>query len=216
MSQSPVDLASLFGAALSAMTNNQQQLNQLDTAHSAHGDHMVENMHIVTDALLAKQSRPPSEALRYASQMLQAQGQGTSTQEYAEGLSQAADRLQGRSQMSPSDMMQLVSSILGSVQSGAGPQQPRAPTSALEQMMGLANQQQQGGSTGGMMDALLPAGMSFLTEKMSGADTATAATHAVMRALTSGSVNPLQAGNAHSASAGLLAQSLLQALAGGM
>ena len=216
MSQSPVDLASLFGAALSAMTNNQQQLNQLDTAKGAHGDHMVENMRIVTDALQAKQSQSPSEALRYASQMLQAQGQGTSTQQYAQGLSQAADKLQGRSQMNPSDITHLVSSILGSVQSGAGPQQPRAPSSALEQMMGLANQQQQGGSTRGMMDALLPAGMSFLQEKMSGTDTATAATHAVMRALTSGAVNPLQSGNAHSASAGLVAQSLLQALAGGM
>jgi hypothetical protein len=216
MSQSPVDLASLFGAALSAMKNNQQQLNQLDTTNGAHGDHMVENMRIVTDALRAKQSQSRSEALQYASQMLQAQGQGTSTQQYAQGLSQAADKFQGQSQMNPSDITHLVSSILGSVQSEAGPQQPGAPANALEHMMGLANQQQQGGSTGGMLDALLPAGMAFLQAKASGADTATAASHAVMRALTSGAVNPLQAGNAHSASAGLVAQSLLQALAGGM
>jgi hypothetical protein len=212
MSQSPVDLASLFGAALSAMQSNQDQLNQLDTANGAHGDHMVQNIRIITDALQAKQSQPPSEALRYASQMLQAQGQGSSVQEYAQGLNQAANKLQGRSQMSPSDITHLVSSILGSVQS-AGPQQRGAPGSAMEQMMGLTNQQQQ---SGGLVDALLPAGMSFLQAKMAGADTATAASHAVMRALTSGAVNPLQAGSAHSASAGLVAQSLLQALAGGM
>jgi hypothetical protein len=215
MSQSPVDLASLFGAALSAMTDNQQQLNQLDTANGAHGDHMIENMRIVTQALQAKRSQSPSEALRYASQMLQAQGQGTSTQEYAQGLNQAADKLQGRSQMSPSDIMHLVTSIMGSVQSGAGPQQPRAPSSAMEQMMGLANQQQRG-SQSGMLGAALPAGMAFLQAKMSGADNVTAAQRAVMSALTAGTVNPLQAGNAHSASAGLVAQSLLQALAGGM
>jgi hypothetical protein len=215
MSQSPVDLASLFGAALSTMKNNQQQLNQLDTANGAHGDHMVENMRIVTDALRAKQSQSPSEALQYASQMLQAQGQGTSTQQYAQGLSRAADKFQGQSQINPSDITHLVSSILGSVQSETGPQQPGAPANALEHMMGLANQQQVG-STGGMLDALLPAGMAFLQAKASGADSATAASHAVMRALTSGAVNPLQASSAHSASAGLVAQSLLQALAGGM
>jgi hypothetical protein len=197
------------------MKNNQQQLNQLDTANSAHGDNMVENMRIVTEALQAKQSQPPSEALRYASQMLQAQGQGTSTQQYAQGLSQAADKFQGQSQMNPSDITHLVTSILGSVQPRAGPQQAGAPANAMEHMMGLANQQQRG-SSGGMMDAVLPAGMAFLQAKMSGADTATAASHAVMRALTSGAVNPLQAGNAHWASAGLVAQSLLQALAGGM
>jgi 3-hydroxy-3-methylglutaryl CoA synthase len=214
VSESPVDLASLFGAALSTMRNNQQQLNQLDTANGAHGDHMVQNMQIVTQALQARQSQSPSDALRYASQMLQAQGQGTSTQQYAQGLSQAADRFQGQSQMNPSDITHLVSSILGSVQPAAGPQ-PGAPANAMEHMMGLAGQQQRG-SQSGILGAALPAGMAFLQAKASGADTATAAQRAVMTALTAGTVNPLQAGNAHSASAGLVAQSLLQALAGGM
>ena len=85
----------------------------------------------------------------------------------------------------------------------------------MEHMMGLAGQQQRG-SQGGVLAAALPAGMAFLPAKASGADTATAAQRAVMTALTAGTVNPLQAGNAHSASAGLVAQSLLQALAGGM
>jgi 3-hydroxy-3-methylglutaryl CoA synthase len=214
MSQSPVDLASLFGAALSTVRNNQQQLNQLDTANGAHGDHMVENMRIVTEALQAKQSQSPSEALQYASQMLQVQGQGTSAQQYAQGLSGAADKFQGQSQMNPSDIMHLVSSIMGSVQPEAGPQ-PGAPANAMEHMMGLASQQQQG-SQRGMLGAALPAGMAFLQAKASGADNVTAAHRAVMSALTAGTVNPLQVGNAHSASAGLVAQSLLQALAGGM
>jgi hypothetical protein len=214
MSQSPVDLASLFGAALSAVKSNQEQLNRLDAAKGAHGDNMVENMRIVTEALQAKQSQSPSDALRYASQMLQARGQGTSTQQYAQGLSQAADRLQGQSQMNPSDIMHLVSSILGSVQSGAGPQ-PGGPANALENMMGLASQHQRA-SQRGILDAALPAGVAFLQAKASGADNVTAAHRAVMSALTAGTVNPLQAGNAHSASAGLVAQSLLKALDGGM
>ena len=61
MSESPVDLASLFGVALKALKSNRQDINQLDGYNGNHGDNMVENMRIITEALQAKRSEAPSD-----------------------------------------------------------------------------------------------------------------------------------------------------------
>jgi hypothetical protein len=221
MSESPVDLASLFGVALKALKNNRQDINQLDGYNGNHGDNMVENMRIITEALKAKRSETPSDALQYASQVLQEQGKGGSGQYYAQGLSQAADQFQGQDQLKATDVMPLLNAILGSVPSESAPQQSETGGSVLEQMMGLASQPQPqpkagGADVAGLISTLLPAGMAFLQAKASGADTMSAAQQAMMKALMGGSVNPLQTGKPRSAAAGLVAQSILQALASGM
>lgn len=221
MSESPVDLASLFGVALKALKSNRQDINQLDGYNGNHGDNMIENMRIITEALKAKRSEAPSDALQYASQVLQEQGKGGSSQYYAQGLNQAADQFQGQDQLSPNDIMPLLNAILGAVPSESAPQQSQTAGSVLEQMMGLASQPQpqpKAGSAdvGGLLSTLLPAGMAFLQAKASGADTMSAAQQAMMKALMGGSVNPLQTGKPRSAAAGLVVQSILQALAGGM
>jgi hypothetical protein len=64
-----------------------------------------------------------------------------------------------------------------------------------------------------VLNVLLPAGLAFLQAKQSGADTASAASLALTSALMGGQMNPLQAGTPRAAAGGLVAQSILQALA---
>jgi hypothetical protein len=249
MSQPTFDLSDLFGAALQAVTAHRQEINALDGYNGNHGDNMVENVRMIVDAVKEKGSRPPAEALEYAGQRLQSQGRGGTSQYYARGLGQAAEQLQGRSNLDPSDVTSLVQSLLGAIPSQGHPQQPQAGGSVLEQVLGMVGSQpgqtepqqqaQVGGSVleqimglaggqppqaepqdGGLdvddvLSALLPAGLAFLQAKQAGADTASAAAQALTGALMGGRVNPLQAGTPRAAAGGLIAQSILKALAGG-
>jgi hypothetical protein len=282
MNQSPLDLSELFGAALQAVTAHRQEINDLDGYNGNHGDNTVENVRMIVDALKEKSSQTPAEALGYASQRLQSNGRGGTSQYYAKGLGQAADQLQGRSMLESTDVVSIVQSILGAIPSqhapqqpqpgggileqilgGVGGQQPQAGGSILEQVLGGVGGQepqagggileqvlggvggqppQAGGSVleqilgsvggqppqagpagpqddgldlGDVLNALLPAGLAFLQARQSGADTAAAAGQALIGALMGrGHMNPLQSGTSRTAAGGLIAQSILQALAG--
>ena len=221
MSQPALDLSALFGAALQAVTAHRQEINDLDGYNGNHGDNMVENVRLIVDALKEKSSHTPSEALEHAGQRLQSQGRGGTSQYYAKGLGQAAGQLQGRSSLDGNDVVSLVQSLLGAIPSQGHQPQPQAGGSVLEQVMGLvggqppqAGPQNDGLDMGDVLGALLPAGLAFLQAKQSGADTATAAGQALMGALMGGQMNPLQAGTPRAAAGGLIAQSILQALAG--
>lgn len=222
MSQPAFDLSTLFGAALQAMTAHRQEINALDGYNGNHGDNMVENLRMTTEALSARRSQSPAEALRYAGQRLQEQGRGGTSQYYARGLSQAADQLQGRSELGSDDVVSLVQSLLGAIPSQGTQQDLQAGGSVLEQVMGLvggqptqAEPQSSGRGLGGVLNALLPAGLAFLQAQQSGADVASAAQQAVIAALMGGQVNPLQAGTPRAAAGSLIAQSILRALTGG-
>lgn len=219
MSQPTLDLSKLFDVALQSMTAHRQEINDLDGYNGNHGDNMVENLRLITEALQARSSQPPAEALQYAGQKLQSQGRGGTSQYYAKGLSQAAEQLRGHSSLGGSDVMSLVQSLLGAIPSQGHPQQVQAGGSVLEQVLGLAGgqppqagPQDNGLDLGDVLNALLPAGLAFLQAKQSGADTAAAAGQALIGALMGGQVNPLQTGTPRAAAGGLIAQSLLQAL----
>jgi hypothetical protein len=141
MNRPAFDLSDLFGAALQAMTAHRQEINDLDGYNGNHGDNMVENVRMIVDAVKEKSSRPPAEALGYASQRLQSQGRGGTSQYYAKGLGQAAEQLQGRSSLDGTDVMSLVQSLLGAIPSQDHPQQPQAGGSVLEQVMGMIGSQ---------------------------------------------------------------------------
>jgi hypothetical protein len=216
MSQPTFDLSDLFGVALQAMTANRQEINALDGHNGNHGDNMVENLRLITGSLQEKSSQTPAEALGYASQRLQSQGHGGTSQYYARGLSQAAEQLQGRSSLDGNDVTSLLQVLLGAIPSQGHQPQPQAGGSVLEQVLGMASgQPPQDGSLDmdDVLNVLLPAGLAFLQAKQSGADTTTAAGQALMSALTGGQMNPLQAGTPRAAAGGLIAQSILQALA---
>jgi hypothetical protein len=230
MSQQPYDLSNLFGAALEAMAANRQEINALDGYNGNHGDNMVENLRLITESLQEKSSQTPAEALGYASQRLQSDGRGGTSQYYARGLGQAAEQLQGRASLDGNDVMSLVQMLLGAIPSEGHQPQPQAGGSVLDQVLGMASEQRpqarpfdqaQGRPQDSDLDlddvlnVLLPAGLAFLQAKQSGADTASAAKQALMSALMGGQVNPLQAGTPRTAAGGLMAQSILQALATG-
>jgi hypothetical protein len=224
MNQSTLDLGDLFGAALQAVTAHRQEINDLDGYNGNHGDNMVENVRMIMDALKEKSSQPPSEALGYASQRLQSNGRGGTSQYYARGLGQAAQQLQGRSTIENNDVMTIVQSLLGAIPSQGVQQQPQPGGSVLDQVLGLAGAQpspagpgalDDGLDLGDVLNVLVPAGLAFLQAKQSGADTAQAAGQALVGALMGGGrVNPLQAGTPRAAAGGLIAQSILQALTG--
>jgi hypothetical protein len=230
MSQQPYDLSNLFGAALEAMAANRQDINDLDGYNGNHGDNMVENLRLITESLQEKSSQTPAEALGYASQRLQSDGRGGTSQYYARGLGQAAEQLQGRASLDGNDVMSLVQMLLGAIPSEGHEPQPQAGGSVLDQVLGMASEQRpqarpfdqaQGRPQDSDLDlddvlnVLLPAGLAFLQAKQSGADTASAAKQALMSALMGGQMNPLQAGTPRTAAGGLMAQSILQALATG-
>jgi hypothetical protein len=230
MSQQPYDLSNLFGAALEAMAANRQEINALDGYNGNHGDNMVENLRLITESLQEKSSQTPAEALGYASQRLQSDGRGGTSQYYARGLGQAAEQLQGRASLDGNDVMSLVQMLLGAIPSEGHEPQPQAGGSVLDQVLGMASEQRpqarpfdqaQGRPQDSDLDlddvlnVLLPAGLAFLQAKQSGADTASAAKQALMSALMGGQMNPLQAGTPRTAAGGLMAQSILQALATG-
>ena len=230
MSQQPYDLSNLFGTALEAMAVNRQEINALDGYNGNHGDNMVENLRLITESLQEKSSQTPAEALGYASQRLQSQGRGGTSQYYARGLGQAAEQMQGRASLDGNDVMSLVQMLLGAIPSEGHEPQPQAGGSVLDQVLGMASEQRpqarpfdqaQGRPQDSDLDlddvlnVLLPAGLAFLQAKQSGADTASAAKQALMSALMGGQVNPLQAGTPRPAAGGLMAQSILQALATG-
>jgi hypothetical protein len=215
MSQPKLDLSTLFGAALQTMTSNRRQVNALDD-NGNHGDNMVENLRMIVEALEAKEKQSPSAALRYASKQLKSKGHGGTSQYYAKGLVQAANQFKGRSSLSNEDAVSLVQSLLGAIPSQGHPKKVKASDTVLEQMMGLAQQPTpgEGLDVGDVLNVLLPAGLAFLQAKQAGADTTTAATQALVSALLAGQVNPLQVGTPRAAAGGLIAQGILQALAG--
>jgi hypothetical protein len=206
MSQPTYDLSKLFGAALETMTAQRQEINALDGYNGNHGDNMVENLRLITESLQEKSSQTPTEALKHASQQLQSHGRGGTSQYYATGLSQAAKQLQGRPSLDGNDVMSLVQSVLGAIPSEGHQPQPQAGSSVLDQVLGMS-------SGDDVLNTLLPAGLAFLQAKQSGADTATAATQALASTLMGGQTNPLQASTPRAAAGGLVAQSILQALA---
>jgi len=220
MSQPTFELGDLFGAALETMTAQRQEINALDGYNGNHGDNMVENLRLITESLQEKSSQTPAEALGYASQRLQSHGYGGTSQYYATGLGQAAEQLQGRSSLDGNDVTSLVQVLLGAIPSEGHQPQPQAGGSVLEQVLGMASGQppQAGPQDSGLdmddvLNVLLPAGLAFLQAKQSGADTASAASLALTSALMGGQMNPLQAGTPRAAAGGLVAQSILQALA---
>jgi hypothetical protein len=236
MSQQPYDLGNLFGAALKAMTANRQEINALDGYNGNHGDNMVENLRLITLSLQEKSSQTPAEALGYASQRLQSEGRGGTSQYYARGLGQAAEQVQGRPSLDGNDVMSLLQVVLGAIPSEGHQPQPQAGGSVLDQVLGMASEQRPQDrpfdqaqdrpfdqaqdrpqdsdlDLGDVLDVLLPAGLAFLQAKQSGADTHSAARQALMSALMGGQMNPLQANTPRAAAGGLMAQSILQALA---
>jgi len=223
MSQSGIDLGSLFNAALKTVTANRQKINKMDSEQSNHGDNMVNNLKIIIDALANRSEEAPADALQHAAEELQAKGQSSSSKYYADGLSQAAEKLQGKDQLDKSDILNIVQTLMDAVPSQRSTQQVSGGESVLQSVANLASKQQpqaskkKGPGVGDLLSvasAALPAVMAAMQGGQSGADPISAALPALLSGLMGGQLNPLQASTPRAAAGGLVAQSLLKALLG--
>mgnify|MGYP003564895107 CR=1 FL=1 len=218
-----VNLGSLFGQVLEAVTSHREEINSLDGFNGNHGDNMVENIGMIARVLQEDSSLPPADALRHASEQLQSDGRGGTSKYYAEGLSKAASQFQDRSSLDTGDVLSLVQTLMSTIPAEGHQQQPQAGGSVLDVLGLLGGQQGQpqsqpeqqeedGVDMGDVLDVLLPAGLAFLQAKQSGADTKEAAGQALMGALTREQVNPFEANTPRAAAGGVVVQSLLKAL----
>jgi hypothetical protein len=202
LSQSPLDLAKLFGMAMNAVNDNRDELNGMDeTNHPNHGDNVAHNLGIIKSTLESQQAQNPSDALRLAAQILNQQGRGSTAPQYSQGLQQAAAQFQGQQSLSNEDIGLLMHNMLGA-QSQAAPQRG---------MAGMVSQQAAPGGSD-LVSKLAPAAMEFMRAKATGASTQSAAMQAAMQAMMGG--NPLQASTPGGASGGLIAQSIMKSLIG--
>jgi hypothetical protein len=212
MSQSGIDLSSLFGAAMSAVNENRSELNSMDEEnHPNHGDNVYNNLGIIKNTLQSQQGQNPSDALRAAAQAVAKNGNGSTSQHYAQGLQQAANQLQGKSQLDHNDVASLLTSMLGA---GVQPSQQATAGDSISSLLSLVAGPQQAAAqpagTQNLMSKAIPAAMQFMRAKQSGASTPAAAIQAAMSAMSSS--NPMQAGSPRGASNGLIAQGVMQAL----
>lgn len=159
--QESIDLVGLFEAAAQAIAAQKDDINALDGYNGNHGDNMVQNVRLITDAVRAHKSDPPDEALRYAGAKLRVQGQGGTSQFYSRGLLQAADQFAGKTELKAADGISLIQSLLGAIPAQGYPQPEEAAPSVLDLFMNMggaaaamqpAQAQQQPG--GGLLEML--------------------------------------------------------------
>lgn len=141
-SQQTIDLASLFDKALQAVAEQREEINALDGFNGNHGDNMVSNMRVVADAIHDHSTDAPAEALRYAGLRLSETGQGSTSQYYAQGLLQAAEKFAGQPQLVRADGMTLLETLLGAIPAESAPTATQAAPSVFDMVLGMAGAQQ--------------------------------------------------------------------------
>lgn len=125
---SGLDLGQLFSAALGTVDAQRQQINALDGRNGNHGDNMVHNLQVITQALQSQAGQAPTEQLQYAAGQLQANGRGSTGQHYARGLNQAAQQFQGQAALKQNDIGTLLGSLMNNVPvQSAAPRPPASP-----------------------------------------------------------------------------------------
>jgi hypothetical protein len=211
MATRQVDLANVFGTVASTLASNREVLNKADTINHDHGDNMVEVFEVVAQAMKAKQGASSADQLAYAAELLR-QKQSGSAKYYAGGLTQAAQKYQGKKITSTNAMVLIQTLLGGGVQSSAGTStststsQPDLLSTLLGGLGGTSSQSTSSGQTGLDIGSLLNAGMSYMSAKQRGETDATALMGA-LTAATSGGNTPYRA-----QSGALVANTLMQAL----
>ena len=130
MTNSGVDLVSLFQTVTQTLAQNQQGLNQADVYNQDHGTNMVQTFQTITEALQEKSGSADSTAMAYAAKKLEASTRSSSGHLYAQGLNQAAAQFKGK-KVDAQGAMQLLQTLIAGGQVAPKPQapapQPQAP-----------------------------------------------------------------------------------------
>lgn len=131
MTQSSVDLATIFQTVTQALAENQQSLNQADEYNRDHGDNMVQTFQTITNALEQKKGSSASTALNYAARQVSKTAGSSSGQLYAQNLAQAATQFKGK-KVDAQGAVQLLQLLIGGGQAAQG----QAPQPAGGDMLG--------------------------------------------------------------------------------
>jgi hypothetical protein len=196
-------LSALFNVAAKTLAANRSTLNQADLENQNHGDNMVQAFKMISQAMATQRGAPPSQQLRYASDYLGQNANSGSAHVYAQGLAQAAQQLEGQQAISPDNALLLIQSLLGGNQSSP---QADAGTDFLGSLLGGQQVPQQ--TQGIDLNALLSAGLTFMSAKQQGQDNVQAALTALM------SAGPMAQRSYRQQSGQLVGNALLQAIAG--
>jgi hypothetical protein len=190
--------------AAKTLAANRATLNYADAENQNHGDNMVQAFKMISQAMASQRGATPSGQLQYASEYLSQHANSGSAQVYAQGLAQAAQQFQGQQAVTPDNALLLIQSLLG------GGQQPSSQGSAdlLGSLLGGQQVQQVQQSQGIDLNALLSAGLTFMSAKQQGQDNVQAALTALM------SAGPMAQRPHREQSGQLVANALLQAIAG--
>lgn len=195
------DLAGIFNVAAKTLAANRSTLNAADAENHNHGDNMAQAFKMISQAMAQQRGAPPSDQLRYASEVLSQNANNGSAHVYAQGLAQAAQQFQGQQAISPDNALLLIQSLLG------GGQQSSSQGSLGSLLSGQQAQQVQ--QTQGIdLAAILSAGMTFMSAKQQGQDNVQAALTALM------SAGPMAQRPHRQQSGQLVGNALLQAIAG--
>jgi hypothetical protein len=124
MTEQNVDLSKLFSAVTKALKTEQVSLNEADSYNHDHGDNMVKNFRVITQAVKQKKDATPSEQLAYASQVLAKKSSSGSANLYSQGLAQAATQLVGQSSVNSSNAMGMIQALIGGGQTASAQTQP--------------------------------------------------------------------------------------------
>ncbi len=141
MTNSGVDLVSLFQTVTQTLVQNQQGLNQADVYNQDHGTNMVQTFQTITEALQEKSGSADSTAMAYAAKKLEASTRSSSGHLYAQGLNQAAAQFKGK-KVDAQGAMQLLQTLIAGGQVAPKPQtpapapQPQAPAAGGDDMLG--------------------------------------------------------------------------------
>jgi hypothetical protein len=213
MTQNNINLADLFSAAASALSQNQGALNQADGYNGNHGDNMVQIFNLITQAVAEKPNATPSDQLAHASSVVQREASSGSAQVYAGALQTASQEMQGQP-LNQDTAMSLITSLLG----GGQPAQPAVTqqgTDLVSSLLGAfagdttSNSRQATPSQGGAAidtEDLMRGGMAYMNAQQHGAS----GTEALMDALIAGS--PLGESPQRAQSAKLVGTAILGAV----
>lgn len=195
------DLSAMFNVAAKTLAANRSALNQADIENQNHGDNMVQAFKMISQAMASQRGAPPSQQLRYAGEYLGQNANSGSAQVYAQGLTQAARQFEGQQAISPDNALMLIQALLG------GGQQASSQSGAdlLGSLLGSQPSPQQ--MQGIDLNALLSAGLTFMSAKQQGQDNVQAALTALM------SSGPMAQRPHREQSGQLVANALLQAVA---
>lgn len=204
-----IDLAQLFGAVASNLSENRDALNKADTYNSDHGDNMVGIFQTISKIVQGKSNVSQASQLAAASKELKKTKSG-SAKLYAEGLERASKVFKGKV-INQENAAALIQALMGGAQQEVNPEPPAETGAGLfGSLMGALGGGQAGGQTDDKNDLdigdLLNVGMAFMDSKQKGGSNTEALINAVL------SSSPLGQSSHRAQSGSLVANTIMQML----